>query len=211
MAISHSSKTAASRAVSQAAQLNNESSAAVSLSGRIGTALGILVPCLVVDQLTKVAATRWLEPEPWSFLGDTFRLQYALNTGAFLGLAGGWSPQVRFWLLTVLNAGFLLMLIGILCRYWRMALGRFIACVLILAGGIGNLIDRISNDGQVTDFMNIGLGPVRSGIFNVADMAISGGALLLAWYWLHEERSDAARQATASAGTTSNEPSPPAV
>jgi len=133
-----------------------------------------------------VAATRWLSPEPWSYLGDTFRLQYALNTGAFLGMAGSWSPAVRFWLLTVVNGAFLAVLLGILVRYWTMPLGRFVACALILSGGIGNLIDRALNAGQVTDFMNIGLGPIRSGIFNVADMAISGGALLLAWCWMRE-------------------------
>ena len=39
--------------------------------------------------------------------------------------------------------------------------------------------------------MNLGLGPVRTGIFNVADMAITGGALILAWYWMREEQTAA--------------------
>jgi signal peptidase II len=69
-----------------------------------------------------------------------------------------------------------------------MPLGRFIAGAGILAGGIGNMIDRVTNAGKVTDFMNLGLGPVRTGIFNVADMAITGGAMLLAWYWMREEQ-----------------------
>ncbi len=148
----------------------------------------ILVICLGLDQGSKVIASRTLSFEPWSYCGDTFRLQLAYNTGAFLGMAGQLSAETRFWLLTVLNGAFLVALAYFLVRYWKMAIGRFVACAGILAGGIGNLIDRATNDGQVTDFMNIGLGPVRSGIFNVADMAITGGALLLAWYWWREEQ-----------------------
>lgn len=179
------------------AQSERISASGPSLAGAIDTraarakrawlAIGILVACIAVDQATKVIATRTLPFEPWSFLGDTFRLQLAYNTGAFLGMAGQLSANVRFWLLTVLNGGFLLVLASILIRHWRMGTGRFVACAAILAGGIGNLIDRATNNGQVTDFMNIGLGSLRSGIFNVADMAISGGALLLAWHWWRED------------------------
>lgn len=146
-------------------------------------ALTVLLWCLALDQTTKVLATRLLPTVPLSFLGDTFRLQHALNTGAFLGMAGTWSPEMRFWLLTVLNAGFLVVLLVMLLRNWRMPYWQFVACVGILSGGLGNLIDRVTNNGQVTDFLNIGVGSLRTGIFNVADMAITGGALLLAWLW----------------------------
>lgn len=141
-----------------------------------------------IDQWTKVLAVRHLPVEPWTYWNDTFRLQLAYNTGAFLGMAGTWSESARFWLLTVLNGVFLVGLAGVLVWHWRMPLGRFIAGAGILAGGIGNMIDRVTNAGKVTDFMNLGLGAVRTGIFNVADMAITGGALLLAWYWMREEQ-----------------------
>lgn len=144
-----------------------------------------------IDQWTKVLAVRHLPVEPWCYFNDTCRLQLAYNTGAFLGMAGTWSESARFWLLTVLNGIFLVGLAGVLVWHWRMSLGRFIAGAGILAGGIGNMIDRVTNDGKVTDFMNLGLGPVRTGIFNVADMAITGGALLLAWYWIREEQAAA--------------------
>ena len=52
-------------------------------------------------------------------------------------------------------------------------------CTLLLAGAVGNLIDRIRLDGLVIDFLNLGIGPLRTGIFNVADMAIMAGAVLL--------------------------------
>ena len=59
-------------------------------------------------------------------------------------------------------------------------LGRWqvIALALIAAGGCGNWIDRLMNGGKVTDFLNVGIGPVRTGIFNVADMALMVGATL---------------------------------
>ena len=53
------------------------------------------------------------------------------------------------------------------------------ALALVLAGGASNLIDRFVNDGYVVDFINLGAGPIRTGIFNIADVAITVGALLL--------------------------------
>jgi len=51
----------------------------------------------------------------------------------------------------------------------------------VCGGGLSNLVDRIAYDGHVVDFLNIGIGSLRTGIFNVADMAITAGALLLAF------------------------------
>ncbi len=60
-----------------------------------------------------------------------------------------------------------------------MRLRMFVPLVCVLSGGIGNLIDRLSNDGLVTDFINVGIGPIRSGVFNVADIAITFGAVAI--------------------------------
>lgn len=58
--------------------------------------------------------------------------------------------------------------------------GLFIfALALVLSGGSSNLIDRFANDGYVVDFINLGIGQIRTGIFNVADVAISVGFLML--------------------------------
>ena len=54
-----------------------------------------------------------------------------------------------------------------------------VAVSLFVAGGIGNLIDRLANDGRVIDFMQVGVGWLRTGVFNVADMAITLGAACL--------------------------------
>jgi signal peptidase II len=54
-----------------------------------------------------------------------------------------------------------------------------VAWSLVLSGGVGNLLDRVLHDGRVIDFMNLGRGNLRTGIFNVADMCITFGVLLL--------------------------------
>jgi signal peptidase II len=59
---------------------------------------------------------------------------------------------------------------------------QHLAVVLLLAGGIGNLIDRLFHGGLVIDFLNVGIGPLRTGIFNVADVAIMAGFGILILY-----------------------------
>ena len=149
----------------------------------------LLIPLFVgCDQWTKVVATDHLMGEaPRVFWGGIFRLQYALNRGAFLGAGDSLSADTRFLLLNV-GTGILLALIGLfLIRRWRMPALRFWALLLILAGGIGNLIDRIAQ-GAVVDFMVLAAGQLRTGIFNVADVLISTGVVLLAIEMIRDHR-----------------------
>lgn len=138
----------------------------------------ILVGVVAADQATKAWANAALQfAPPHSWLGDVFRLQYALNPGGFLGLGGDLSPAMRAGVFIGLNAVGLLALLAVLWRCplsWR----TFVAGCLILAGGVGNQIDRCLYQGLVVDFLNLGLGGVRTGIFNVADVAISLGAVV---------------------------------
>ncbi len=151
----------------------------------------ILVVGVGVDQVSKYWAKTQLDrSRPISMAGDTFRIQYAENPGAFLGLGGTLSESTRFWLLTAVNAVFLLVICGILITHWSMRPAQFASLALLLAGGVGNLIDRITQDGLVIDFLNVGFGPVRTGIFNVADMAIMAGAGLLFWLSFQQESPD---------------------
>ncbi|MBS0264546.1 MAG: signal peptidase II [Planctomycetes bacterium] len=150
----------------------------------------LLVTCIGCDQATKSLATQTLGQEPdqvHSYLGDTIRLQYALNPGAFLGMGKNLAPRERFAILVLTNSLTMLALAVVLARNWQMARLKLIAGALILSGGIGNLIDRISNAGLVTDFMNVGIGPLRTGIFNVADMAIMAGCGLYLWTWWRDD------------------------
>ena len=61
----------------------------------------------------------------------------------------------------------------------------------MIGGGVGNWIDRVLHAGVVTDFVRIGLGPLRTGIFNVADVAVMAGAGILIWMmWRPDEGHD---------------------
>ena len=155
----------------------------------------IAASCIGCDQVTKRVAIEELAGEaPMSFLGDTLRIQYAENRGAFLGWGSDWSDTTRLWVFGI-GTAIVLAIIG-----WRLARGTFtergtqIAFTLLLGGGIANLIDRIAR-GSVVDFLNLGIGPVRTGIFNVADVAISAGAVYLLIRGFREDREAEARAA----------------
>lgn len=145
--------------------------------------LGMAVFCVGCDQASKRIAAETLKgSETLSFLGDIFRLTYAENSGAFLGLGGTWPEPVRWAIFTgaalavvAASAGWV---VAQLRRPNHDTLAVW-AMVLIAAGGMGNLVDRVLRDGRVIDFMNLGLGPVRTGIFNVADVQIMVGLALL--------------------------------
>jgi signal peptidase II len=138
-------------------------------------AIGATIGC---DRVTKhIAATTLADAPTQSFLADTFRLEYAENSGAFLGLGGEWPPPVRTAVFTVGN-GLLLLALILLARRARWPARSLVGVALFVAGGVSNLVDRIAY-GMVIDFMNVGVGPVRTGIFNVADMGIMLGAGIL--------------------------------
>jgi signal peptidase II len=139
----------------------------------------LLIPSVRCDQLTKDVAHQHLALDsPHSWFHDTIRLQYAENTGAFLSVGGGFSEGIRVLFFQVFPALCLLALVIVLFVQ-PMPLATVVAWSLVLGGGLGNLVDRIMNDGRVIDFMNIGIGSLRTGIFNVADVCITMGVLLL--------------------------------
>jgi signal peptidase II len=140
----------------------------------------ILAACVGCDQATKhVAMSRLKGQPPQSFYADLLRLEYAENPGAFLGLGGGMPPAIRWTLLVGVNCLLAVAIAVALVVGKRMTVLGLAACGLLLAGAIGNLIDRVRFDGLVIDFLNVGIGPLRTGIFNVADLALMAGAFLL--------------------------------
>jgi signal peptidase II len=139
----------------------------------------LLIFCVGCDQLTKEAAHQYLALQPpQSWFHDTVRLHYAENNGAFLSLGGDLSEGLRVLLFQVFPALCLVVLAMVLLAQ-PIPLSTAIAWSLVLSGGLGNLLDRIMNDGRVIDFMNLGIGPLRTGIFNVADVCITTGVVLL--------------------------------
>src|SRR3954470_6315628 len=140
----------------------------------------LLATTIGCDQATKVLAQSSLRTTPsQSFLGDTFRLTYAENPGAFLSLGAALPDATRFW---VLNVGVAVVLAALLFHALvgqKVDRSQAAAYALVVGGGLGNWIDRVIRGGTVVDFMNLGVGPVRTGVFNVADVAIMAGAAVL--------------------------------
>ena len=139
-----------------------------------------LFACVGCDQALKGAVRRYLAPgDSHSFLHDIFRLVHAENPGAFLSLGAALPEHTRTVIFTAIVG--VLTVAALLAALLARGLGRLqvFALALISAGGCGNWIDRLTNGGHVTDFLNVGVGPLRTGIFNVADMALMVGVALL--------------------------------
>jgi signal peptidase II len=138
------------------------------------------------DRVTKHLATATLAGVPGrSYLGDTFRFGYAENPGGFLSLGATLAPGVRTVIFTGATGAILVALLAALVRRRWSGWPAF-GLALFIAGGLSNWIDRFVR-GSVVDFMNVGIGPVRTGVFNVADVAIMTGAALfvLGQAWPH--------------------------
>ena len=154
----------------------------------------VLLVVLVVDVITKAIAERnLLRGIPYEVLGNTVQLKLVYNPGAAFGLNLG--PQSR-WIFAVLT----ILALVILGRLYRSThtghTSRVAALALVCAGAVGNLIDRLRSFFGVVDFIDVGVGDSRWPTFNVADMAVSIGAALLAWVLWQEDQST---QATAAA------------
>lgn len=152
--------------------------------------LTLVVAWILLDQATKVlvqSKLRLYSPVP--VLGDFFRLTYIYNPGAAFGLhLGGWS-RIAFSILPVLAS------VALYRMYQQSAWSdrmRMIAIPLVTGGAIGNLIDRIRSSRGVVDFLDFGLAGHRWPVFNVADIGVTVGALLLAVsLWREEQKLEA--------------------
>jgi signal peptidase II len=141
----------------------------------------LLLGCVGCDQISKRMARDLLgSGASYTFVGDIFRLVYVENPGAFLGIGASLSGPTRVILFQAL--------IGLLVAalLWAAAMRAatrpwtVVGLTLLAASGLGNLIDRLLHDGRVTDFLNLGVGSLRTGIFNVADVVgVLGVAILL--------------------------------
>jgi signal peptidase II len=138
------------------------------------------VVCVGLDQATKQWAVQSLKGLPMtSYLGDVFRLQYAENSGAFLSLGAGLSSSARFWLLSVSVFGLLAVATAFLMKARDLKGYQELCLAAAITGGFSNWIDRVfRTEGRVVDFLNVGVGNLRTGIFNIADMGILFGIII---------------------------------
>ena len=141
---------------------------------RVRLLLSVAAAVLTLDVITKVLAVKWLTPgQPVSIIGDTVTWTLVRNSGAAFSMATGYT-----WVLTLVATGVVVGIIWmgrrLVSPWWAVGLG------MILGGALGNLVDRFFRSpgplrGHVVDFLSIGWWPV----FNVADPAVVGGAILL--------------------------------
>jgi signal peptidase II len=156
---------------------------------------GVAVTVVLADAFTKIVAVDRLMPTrvPRSVLGETLRFTLVFNPGAAFGLhLGPWSR----WIFTALTIGALVLLWELYRTTRAGDVVRTFALSLVCGGALGNLVDRLKSGRGVVDFIDVGIGSARWPTFNVADMAVSVGAVLLAIVLWKEDT------AAASAGTT---------
>lgn len=165
-------------------------------------AIVLLIPliCIFLDQLSKQVARQMLLGLPASqYAGGILRIEYAENPGAFLSLGANLPHNLRFAIFTVFVIA---LLIGLFVFAWRMSddtpMLVVVAIALVIGGGVSNLIDRLVNDGRVVDFMQLSLGPLHTGVFNVADVAIMLGLGLMILSLLTQGKSGSQQPETGS-------------
>ena len=141
---------------------------------RLRLLLSVASVVLLLDVVTKVLAVRLLTPQqPVSIIGDTVTWTLVRNSGAAFSMGTSYT-----WVLTLVASAVVVGIIWmgrrLVSPWWALGLG------MILGGALGNLVDRFFRSpgplrGHVVDFLSIGWWPV----FNVADPAVVGGAILL--------------------------------
>ena len=152
---------------------------------RLITIFSVMAVTIGCDQFSKAAARAFLSySHPIELFGGTLKFTLSQNVGAFLSL-GSRLPQIaRFLLFSI--GGCLAILGGLYYLITKLQLSRraVIALSFVVGGSVGNQIDRMIFHGSVTDFLFLSLGPVHTGVFNVADMAIMFGVA----FFLFESR-----------------------
>jgi signal peptidase II len=146
---------------------------------RLGLVILVLVSCVGCDQATKNIARGSLASSSVSLLNDSVRFEYTENPGAFLGLGSKLPREARFLLLVIFTSASLLLTLAFTVSARNLDVEQWVGLSLLAGGGVGNLIDRIFNDGAVIDFVRLGVGSLQTGVFNLADVAIVAGVILL--------------------------------
>lgn len=158
---------------------------------------GLAAAVVLFDLVTKFVAEAYLTHRPLSVVGEWLRLRLVYNEGAAFGLYLGEHSRWIFFALALLA----LVILGSMVRSTRAGdRFRFAALALICGGAAGNLIDRIRSAQGVVDFLDVGLGAWRWPTFNVADSAITVGAIALAMsLWAEGRHAERAKEAGTAA------------
>ncbi len=159
--------------------------------------LWLAVLTVILDQVTKVAAEQLLTFAQPVYLLPVLDFTLLYNKGAafsFLADQPGWQR----WFFTAVSIGVSIMLIVWIKRLPRGAVWLPIALALILGGAIGNLIDRVIY-GHVVDFISVHWNNKYFPAFNIADSAITLGAIMMGLDVIREIKDERAAKAESSA------------
>ena len=139
---------------------------------------GVVIGVVVLDLITKLLVVRLLPYHmPVRVIGDWVTLQLVYNQGAAFGIHVGEHSRMVFTGLALLA----LIVLGAMVRQTDDSHRvRLLALALVCGGAVGNLIDRIRSAKGVVDFIDVGINQLRWPTFNVADMAVTCGAITLA-------------------------------
>jgi signal peptidase II len=148
-------------------------------------AVAILIFCTGIDQAIKIAAKNTLIASPPISIGnDLIRIEYIQNPGAILGLGANLPTSVRLILMTIfVGLTLTTTFVFVFKPPASLAPMQLAGLSLIAAGGLGNLLDRIFNQGMVIDYVSFGVGGLRTGIMNMADIAIFAGAVAIFFFY----------------------------
>jgi signal peptidase II len=145
---------------------------------RLIVLLLVLICTVGCDHITKHVARTKLAPMSYATLPGYFiEFTFAENPGAFLSLGSSFPHRARIAFIACVGIG-LTLLFAYLVSASRLLWMPFWGLALVWAGGMSNLIDRFRHHGFVTDFVVVRVGPLHTGIFNLADLAITIGMLL---------------------------------
>lgn len=151
----------------------------------------IVAVVVAIDFTTKALALKHLAPRhiPHDIIGDVVRFTLAFNPGAAFGMHLG--PASR-WIFAVLACCIVVVLLKATADLTRLSRLAAVGVPIVVGGAIGNLLDRIRLRDGVVDFIDIGVGNVRFWTFNVADTAVSIGAVcLILALWRHDQTQSA--------------------
>ncbi len=138
----------------------------------------VVAVVVALDIVTKLVAVRVLPPYLGvPLMGDALQLRLVYNSGAAFGLNVGEHSR---WVFMALSVAAIVVLVSMLRSMRPGDRLRLYALAAICAGALGNLIDRVRSARGVVDFLDVGVGALRWPTFNVADMAVTCGAIALA-------------------------------
>ncbi len=139
-----------------------------------------IIITIAIDQISKTLVRAYVIPSTRSsIIGEYFTLHNVENVGAFLGMGSDLSPVLRLILLLILPIVVLGFVTVHIFKDKSLDSLSVFAFASIIGGGIANVFDRIAF-GSVTDFFHIDLGGIfRTGIFNMADLSVTSGMIIL--------------------------------